>query len=261
MESAILYMSSFVLAFFRVGAMFMFAPLFGSGNIPRRIKLLFASVVALAMVPAVPPTVMPPNIWYLTAGIGMELLFGLAMGTVVSLVFIGVQWAGQMISQQMGFHMSEVMDPQFSSGASPIGDVLFIFTLFIFLIVGGHRELLRGVHASFAVMPPLEVVVDARLLELLLDMTVTMTLMALRLAAPMFVTMLVVDVALGCISKTMPQMNVLAAGLSLRSGVGLLVLIFGLVVTGDVIAEYIGRATDVMLYEYQTPRGQEVVRG
>ncbi len=51
----------------------------------------------------------------------------------------------------------------------------------------------------------------------------------------MLVTMLVVDLILGLIGKTMPQMNVMAIGLSLRSVLGMLVVIVGLTLTVRVI--------------------------
>jgi flagellar biosynthetic protein FliR len=58
----------------------------------------------------------------------------------------------------------------------------------------------------------------------------------MRLAAPVLVTMLIVDLALGCIGKAMPQMNVLTAGLSIRSLLGLGVVIVGLTLTVNVLS-------------------------
>jgi flagellar biosynthetic protein FliR len=59
------------------------------------------------------------------------------------------------------------------------------------------------------------------------------------LAAPMLVTMLLTDVVLGFLGKTMPQINVMTAGLPLRSLVGMVVLIFGLMICSRVIEESI----------------------
>jgi flagellar biosynthesis protein FliR len=52
----------------------------------------------------------------------------------------------------------------------------------------------------------------------------------------MLVTMLVVDVALGFIGKSVPQINVMNAGLTLRSGLGIAVLIVGLILTSEIMS-------------------------
>ena len=137
------------------------------------------------------------NEWQVAIGIGGELAFGLAMGMVLSFVFIAVQWAGEMIGQQMGFNLSEVFDPQFGAQGSLIGDVYFMLTLVVFLIAGGHRAMLQGVHASFDVLPLLSLGIDQSLLDLMLQLFQAATMLAFRLAAPMLVTMLVVDLTLG----------------------------------------------------------------
>src|SRR5690349_19192133 len=112
---------AFVLVFVRVGALFVFAPLLGSAKIPRRVKLLLALVLTFGIAGGIPlpdAAHMPQTLWQFTLGIGGELMFGLAMGMILSMVFIAVQWAGEMIGQQMGLNISEVLDPQFGGAGS-----------------------------------------------------------------------------------------------------------------------------------------------
>jgi flagellar biosynthetic protein FliR len=61
--------------------------------------------------------------------------------------------------------------------------------------------------------------------------------LTLRLAAPMLVTMLIVDLSLGFLSKTIPQLNIMTAGLAVRAAVGMLVLALGLILTSDVLRD------------------------
>ena len=182
------------------------------------------------------PVAMPETSWELAVAIGGEMMFGLAMGMILSFIFIAAQWAGEMIGQQMGLNLSEVFDPQFGAQGSLIGDFYYMLTLVIFLAAGGHHALVQGVAASFEALPLLSVGMDLSILNLLVGLFETATTLAIRLAGPMFVTMLVVDVALGFISKTMPQLNIMSAGLSLRSAVGMGVLIIGIGLTSDVLA-------------------------
>ncbi len=246
---------AYVLVFFRVAGMMVFAPLFGSGRIPRRMKVMIAAVISMGMIATVnAPPALPESTWLLVAGLTGELLFGVAMGMVMSLIFIAVQWAGEIMGQQMGFNLSEVFDPQFGASGSLVGELYFMLTLVVFLIINGHHWLLRGVHASFDALPLLSIGVDVDLLSLMTGLLQSATVLALRLAAPMLVTMLIVDIALGFISKTMPQFNVMTAGLTIRALMGLIVMIVGVVLTGDVIGNALMQAMDVMYAGWTTPR-------
>lgn len=237
--------AAYVLVFFRVAGMMVFAPLLGSNRIPRRVKVLLAAIIALGICPTVkPPAVIPNNLWQLTVGIGGEIVFGIAMGTVLSMVFIAAQWAGDIIGQQVGFSMSEVFDPQFGQQGSLIGDMYFMFTLVIFLAIGGHRIMLIAFREGFDALPLLSVGANASVLDMIVGLFHASTILALQLSAPMLVTMLIVDLALGFISKTIPQMNLMTAGMSTRGVVGLIVLIFGISLTNDVIKNSLLHALD-----------------
>lgn len=231
----------FVLVLFRLAGMMLFAPLFGSAKIPRRVKVMIALVLAMAMTGSLQQrkVVLPESIWGLTIGIGAEMAFGLAMGMVVSFVFIAAQWAGEIIGQQMGLNMGEVLDPQFGGGASLVGDLYFMLTMMVFLspAVNGHHALIRGVRMSFDALPLMTASVNGDVLALLIGLLQSSAALAVQLAAPMLMTMLIVDLALGSIGKAMPQMNVMAMGLSIRSILGVVVLVLGLRLTGGLLKD------------------------
>src|SRR5688572_12820161 len=235
LQQALQFVPTFVLAFFRIAGVMVTVPLFGSARIPRRLKVMFALVLAVALVPTLRPVNLPATTWQLAAGIGGELLFGLAIGTALSFTFVAVNWAGEIIGQQMGLGIGQVFDPQFGGSGSVMGDLYFFLTLVIFLIVQGHHAFLRGVRASFEALPLMTVTLTPAMFDLLGGLIQSATALALQLAAPMLVTMLLTDVVLGFLGKTIPQINVMTAGLPLRSLVGMVVLIFGLMMTSDVI--------------------------
>ena len=238
---------TFALVLFRVAGMMLFAPLFGSARIPRRIKGLLVIILALGLVPAVArPVEMPDTMWQLAIGIGGEMIFGLAMGMVLSFSFIAAQWAGEMIGQQMGLNISEVFDPQFGAQGSIIGEFYFMLTLVIFLAVGGHHAMVNGVRASFDVLPLLDARMTPSLLDTLVGLLRGALELAIQLAGPVFVTMLIVDVAMGFISKTMPQLNVMSAGLSMKSVIGMGVLLVGMTLTSGVIGERVLRSMETV---------------
>lgn len=241
-----IFVSTFVLAFFRIAGMMLFAPLFGSSRIPRRVRVMLALVLAMSVTPSVPPVALPDTPWGLVAGIAGEMAFGFAMGMIQSFTFIAAQWAGEIIGQQMGLNLSSVFDPQFGAQGSVLGDMYFMLTLVIFLAVGGHHAMLLGLRDSFDAVPLLQLGVDAPLFDTLTGFLETATKLAMRLSAPMLVTMLVVDLALGLIGRIMPQMNVMAMGMSLRSALGLIVVILGLAMTNDALRDGVVGAMEMV---------------
>jgi flagellar biosynthetic protein FliR len=244
---------TFVLVFFRVTGLTIFAPLFGSSRIPRRIKLVLCLTMAFGMCTTVKaPARLPDTSWGLALAIAGEMAFGLAMGMVLSFTFLAAQWAGEIIGQQMGLNMSEVLDPQFGQGGSLVGDLYFMLTLVIFLLIGGHLNMVVAIQRSFDALPLLSLGVDRSLLDAIIGLMQSCTILAMQLAAPMLVTMLVVDLALGCIGKAMPQINVMTAGLTIRSLLGLLVLFVGMHMTSGVIGSELDRAMQFVQLRWTT---------
>jgi flagellar biosynthetic protein FliR len=226
---------TFVLVFFRVAGLMLSAPLFGSAKIPRRVKVLLAIVLAFGLAPSVAAPILPDSPWLLATAIGGELIFGLAMGMALSFVFIAANWAGEIIGQQMGINLGEVFDPQFGKQGSIIGDLYFMLVLVVFLVLNGHHAMLKGIHASFQSLPLLGVGMNRNLLGLLLELLTAATVLAMQLAAPMLLTMLVVDLGLGFIGKTMPQVNVISAGISMKTAIGVGVILAGLTMTSETV--------------------------
>ena len=234
LERLLLDVPTFVLVFFRTAAMMLAAPLFGSARVPRIVKVLMALVLSMGMMNGLRPIPMPPTAWALAIAIGGEIIFGLVIGTALSLTFVAVEWSGQVIGQQIGFNIAETVDPQFG-GTSVIGDLYFMFALVVFLLLRGHHILIRGLRDSFITLPLLSVGMNRSLFDLLINLLQAAMLMAFRMAAALLVTVLIVDLLLGFLGKTMPQFNLMSTGISLRSLVGMLVLIIGLSLTNQTI--------------------------
>jgi flagellar biosynthesis protein FliR len=89
--------------------------------------------------------------------------------------------------------------------------------------------------------------------DILIGLFQSCTTLAMRLAAPVLVTMLVVDLALGCIGKAMPQMNVMTVGLSVRSMIGLVVIIVGIGLTVAVLSGSLMDAMSFAQVRWATP--------
>lgn len=255
-ENALQFVPLFVLVFFRTAGLMLAAPIFGSAKIPKRVKVMLALVLALGLVNRVKVLPhMPGDNIQLAAGIAGELIFGLLMGLGMSLAFTAITWGGEIIGQQMGFTLGETFDPQYGRGGSLVGDMYLMLTMIIFLTIRGHHAMIEGLAASFDSLPLLNAGIDRGLFDLFIGLVTSATVLAFKVAAPMLVTMLVVDVALGFIGKSVPQINVMNAGLTLRSGLGIAVLIVGLMLTSEIMREALFDSVSAITNVWATKQG------
>ena len=220
-----------LLIFVRLTSFFMIAPLFSMKGVPTQFKLGFASFIALVAVTNLPvdePLLL--DSFYILLII-KEVGVGLALGFTAALLLYTVQIAGAFIDFQMGFSMASVMDPQTGSQVPIMGHFKYILALLFLLTVNGHHLLLDGVMQSFQVFPVESIAFSAKMEDVAHFFTrlfVEMFMIALQMALPIVGALVLVDVALGILAKTVPQMNIFAVGLPLKIIVGLILVFISL---------------------------------
>jgi flagellar biosynthetic protein FliR len=152
------------------------------------------------------------------------LAIGLFIGLGVGLFFAGIQMGAQLVGQQSGIRLGNVFNPVAASSGSILGRLYFLVALMIFLMVGGHRALVRALLDSFSAIPPLSFHVTENLLEILIEMCVLSFSMAIRVAGPMILALMLAFMTLGFISRTVPQLNILTVGFPIKLGIAFIVM-------------------------------------
>ena len=224
----------------RVGAALAVTPPFAHLAVPRRVRALLAIAVTLGLAPGLDlraADALVDSLGGLLSTIAGEVLIGLAMGLAIALVFAGASWAGELVSHQLGLHLSESYDPAAGGGAegTPLARAYWMLAVVVFLAANGHHALLRGLRASFDAVPVATAANGDAIVSMLVGMLASATMLALQLAAPAFVATLAADVALGLAGKTIPQLGGLVVGLPLRAMTGLLVVAAGIAMTVAVL--------------------------
>jgi flagellar biosynthetic protein FliR len=151
-----------------------------------------------------------------------EMLTGLALGLAVALVFASIRQTGEIIRIQMGLAEAEIIDPLSGEEPQPLGMLLEMAVLVLFLISGGDLLLLKMIERSYHVFPIGHPASAAVMAEVVLEAGTVMLVFGLQLAAPMLGAFLLLAVLLAVIARAMPEMNVLMESLPLRVGLGLL---------------------------------------
>lgn len=233
-----LVLPGFALVLSRVAGLMITAPLFGSTVIPVRLKVALSLTIAVTVFPLVASSV-PADVTLATAVIGAagEMLIGLVMGLAISLVLVGVQTAGMMIGQQAGIALASVVDPSQNIRSTVVGQVYVITTTWIFLAIGGHRLLVAALLDTFAVVPVLSFRFGESQMALLVDLLCAAYILAIKLFSPVLITLLLTTLALGFLSRTMPQLNILSVGFAIRSMAALGMAALALGVAQDVLVD------------------------
>jgi len=216
----------FLLIFVRISGIFMMMPIFSSRNIPGRVKAGFALIVTYILFPIVfNNTVVIPEHFlpFLFLVVG-ELIVGLILGFVSSLIFSAIQMAGQLLDMQIGFGIINMIDPLSGQQAPLIGNFKYILALLVFLATNGHHVLLAALFASFKIIPVTGIVVNVAITKFIVDLVGGLFILALKISLPVIVALLLTDVALGILARTMPQMNIFVVGVPGKIIIGIFVL-------------------------------------
>ncbi len=217
----------------RVAGMLLVAPVFGHSAVPVKLRLAMSAAMGLAAVARfAAPLAIPANLLDLAAAGACEFGIGAAIGYLAALIFAGVELGAFHVSSQMGLSLADVIDPTNPDVPSAMRGLFVLLATVIFLGVGGHRALIGGLLASFETVPPMGFVEPGSLLEPVVAMLGAAFVLALKLAAPVLIAMLLATVAIGLVQRTLPTFGLLSVGLPLRPLLGLIVLTASLAAMG-----------------------------
>ncbi|OGJ87579.1 MAG: flagellar biosynthetic protein FliR [Candidatus Raymondbacteria bacterium RifOxyA12_full_50_37] len=218
----------FLMAFIRIATMVAVFPVLGSRNAPVMVKAGLSLILAIILFPLIPTGVieLPTGLLSFSIVVAKEMLIGLILGYAGSLIFAVLNFAGRMLDQQMAFAMATMVDPVTDSPSTLIAQLNIILFSIIFLLIGGHHMFIEALAYSFTAINITNVHFAAGpTVAKLTQMTADIFVLGFRMASPVFVSLLITDISLGIIARTVPQMNVFIVGLPLKIGLGLVLLI------------------------------------
>jgi flagellar biosynthesis protein FliR len=209
----------FLLVLVRTSGLILAGPPFGSSEIPAQVRVFLAVTLAVLIYPAQMQTPLDPPltlVGYLPA-IGAELFVGFLLGSGTVLLFSGVQLAGQIVGQMSGMTLADLYSPGFDANVPLLSQLLYMVALAIFLLSGGHRLAMTGFLDTFVAIPPGSMSLSTSLADTSVTLLVQSFSLGIRIAAPATAALLLASLVLGIISRTLPQLNVMALGFGLNA--------------------------------------------
>ncbi|MCZ8129761.1 MAG: flagellar biosynthetic protein FliR [Steroidobacteraceae bacterium] len=215
--------------FLRITGLLLVAPVFSAALVPRSAKMVLAITLAVAIAPTVPPApaLEPLSALALLTAV-QQLLIGVAIGFAVQVVFDALLLAGQVIALTAGLGFATLVDPSRGVTTPVVGQLYIIVGLLMFLAVDGHLLLLQVLADSFLWMPPGPAGIDSVSLATLVAWGGRIFEAGIVIALPAVVGLLVLNIALGVISRAAPQLNLFSVGFPLGMLFGFLMLVLSL---------------------------------
>ncbi|GEN33605.1 flagellar biosynthetic protein FliR [Aneurinibacillus danicus] len=218
---------AFLLVFIRITAFFVAAPIFSTRSIPAPFKVGLSFFLALIAFPLLKASGVIPLDWTYVYLAIKEVLIGLLLGFLATLFLAAIQVAGSLIDMMMGLAMAMIFDPMTGAQTPLMGNFKYMLTMLFLLTANGHHLLIKGILASYQAVPidrwfnGLE---NGSLTAFLVEKFSYMFMSGMLLAAPMVSSLFVIDVALGIVAKTVPQMNIFVVGMPAKLLGGFLIL-------------------------------------
>ncbi len=211
----------------RISTFVLAAPIFGTQSLPRRVRLMFALGLTVVIAPLhAAPT---PAVDVLSpAGLGLafeQVLIGAMLGLVLRMVFLALEFAGQIVAQQMGLGFAAMVDPVSGAQVPVIGQLYVILATLMFFAFDAHLKLIELIADSFSLMPPGAGFPSRAALAFIIDWTGQMLGTGLLMMMPAVASLLIVNLSFGVIARSAPQFNIFAIGFPIMILFGVVVML------------------------------------
>lgn len=218
--------AEFLFNFVRVFFFIAFAPVFSaSKNI--KLKIGAATTITVMLMMILPPGKIPsdalPLVWFVIT----EALIGLSLAMILKIAFAVTEVAGHAMSQSGGLSFAVTADPQNGAQIPVLGNFLSVVAILLFLSIDGLGMAIHGLTQTYRDLPPGN-------LPSLLSITAvwqyssTIFTTSFLIALPIVTAVTMANLAFGIMTRTAPQINILAIGLPISLSITIIMVYFGM---------------------------------
>ena len=232
-------LTPWMLVFTRVGAFISVFPMFAAANVPRRIRVGIAAMLAFLLLPMIPPMKLGElSSWRLTQLMFMETSVGLLLGFVCRFIFYTLEIAGGIMATEMGLQMASEMNPLSSQNNPAPSTMLFWMGMMLMFTTDTHHLIIAALQRTYVLLPPGAAHPSRALLDDIIRRSGSMFALMIQIATPVLAIGFVVSMVFSLLSRAVPSMNVFSESMPVRTLAGLAV--FGL--SFNLMAQHIAAA-------------------
>ena len=215
--------ATFLLVLTRTSGIFFVSPFFGSLNLPVHIRAATAFTMTVLLFPVLLDEMVvetPATVVMFAALVVQELFIGWLIGFIGYVVLSAINMAGKIMDMQVGFTIAQVMDPTSNEQSPLIGSFLYNLTIIYFLAVNGHHMIVAALMESFRAVPFNSIVWHEAMADFIVNITNGVFLVGMKIAMPVTFSILMTNVGMGILARTMPQMNIFVIGVPMHLMIG-----------------------------------------
>ncbi len=226
----------------RVTGVLLIAPIIGSAYIPLHIKVLFAVVITVFVFPFIePPKAVDPLSFQAVIIMAQQFMIGLTIGAIVQVAFTAVMIAGENIAMTMGLGFAHMTDPVNGVTIPVVSQLLTVIASLFFLALNGHIAILQLLINSFHTLPVSELISTSTALAVA-EWASRMFIGALLVSIPAVTALLVVNIAMGLMTRVAPQMNIFSVGFPLTMMIGFIFIAITIPIAMKVFQGLLGQS-------------------
>lgn len=227
-ETILYFLEKFIigiLIFIRITGIFITAPFLKSSAIQPQVKIMLSVIIATVVTHAYhldTPSI-DFHLWNLIPIVFKELLIGVLIGFFSNTIFFAAKMAGGLIDLDMGYQTSILFDRD-SGSPSLVGGFKELIILMVFLFINGHHYIIEGIYLSVKAVPLTQFEITQTTLDLLMKGATTVFILAVKMSAPVLVSLFLTNMSLALLARVAPQTNIFILSFQLKIAVGLVVL-------------------------------------
>ncbi len=217
----------FSMVLLRMSAFVVSWPVFGTELTIHQVKVLFALVLAMVIFPTLqwsaPQMAAVKSDLFLLAV--REVFIGLSLGYLARMFFFAFRVAGEMVSQAMGLSAAAVFNPALGGHTTAVEQFYVALASLFYLGVNGHHMLISALVRTVEIVPVAQLSLNVSQFTGIGHMVQEVIELGLKFSAPVVVSILVVNLILGVVGKTVPQLNVLITSFPINIMVGFFLML------------------------------------
>lgn len=219
---------AFLVLISRIGGLLAALPVFSGRTIPVKVKLGLVLTLSLMLAPSIPMPTVSLDPVLLVGGMLSEMAIGVTIGLAVRLMFGALEVAGELLGIQMGFGAVHLFDPTTSHQTPMIAQFFTMLASLIFLSLNAHLFAMATIIHSYEAIPAFGAHLSSHLGEEILLLSQRMFTIGMKLAAPVLITILLINVLMALLGRAVPQVQVFVLSFPITIAGGLLVLSLGM---------------------------------
>ena len=233
--------------------MVMIAPVFGARGVPALVRLGLAASVTVVVFPLihVQAPEIPSEMFPYIAIIIKEVLIGLTIGFIINLITAIMQGAGQLIDFQAGFIMGNTVDPINGLQTPMTGRFLTVLATLLLLATDSHHYIIAALVKSYDYIP-IDTAGISYGVIFFIDITAKVLALSLQISLPVYGALFLVDIGVGLLTKTVPQLNIFSVIFEMKIIFGMILLFLMIPFFG----ESVSRVFDIIMqWTFELLRG------